>query len=89
MHDLIDETCPPTVYNDCFPDNFQQNEFFESPFSEKELNIAISILKIKSSPGLDKIDYNIIQQFPQNAKIVLLHIYNKIISTGFHSFIVE
>ena len=79
---LIDEICPPTVFNDQFPTNFRDNPFLQAPFSESEFDIVITSLKIKSSPGLDKIDFNIIHHFPKEALSVLLLIYNQICQSG-------
>ena len=74
--------CAPPVFHNSFPTNFQVNEFWSSPFSERELNTAISSLKIKSSLGLDKIDNNIISHFPDEARSALLKIYNDLMSSS-------
>ena len=76
LHELVLEMCPTTVFQDNFPAGFGPNQFLEAPFSENELKIAISSLKTKSSPGLDKIDNNIINHFPDEARSALLKIYN-------------
>lgn len=48
----------------------------------EELNFAIEQSKIKSSPGLDKIDYRIIKKFSPLGRHTLLEIYNKILEKG-------
>ena len=34
LNSLIEEICPPTVFNDQFPTNFRDNPFLQAPFSE-------------------------------------------------------
>ena len=75
-HELFLEMCPTTVFQDNFPVGFRPNQFLEGPFSKNELEIAISSMKTESSPGLDKIDNNIINHFPDEARSALLNIYN-------------
>lgn len=82
LHSLVDELYPPIVFHDNFPSNFDNNPFLESPLSLSELSIVIKSCKTKSSPGLDKIDYNIIQHFPEESLPPLLSIFNRIISSG-------
>lgn len=50
------------------------------PFVEEELNAVLNNLKLKSSPGLDNMDYKIIFNFPTSARSLLLKIYNRIFS---------
>lgn len=82
LHSLVDELYPPTVFHDDFPVDFDNNPFLEASFTISELTTAIKSCKTKSSPGLDKIDYNIIQHFPDIALSTLLSIINRIISNG-------
>lgn len=82
LNDIIKDMCPPTTFFNSFPDNFQQNQFLSSNFSITELNIAISATKIKSAAALDKFNNVIIQKLPSEAKLILLDIFNQIISTG-------
>ena len=82
LHTLAEEMLPPTVFLDSFPENFQKNEFLEAPFTEAELSIALTSVKTKSSPVLDKIDNNILLQFPDEVKITLLSIYNETYLSG-------
>ena len=79
LHLLTKDMCPsgtsPTASYDFHPENFHNNAFLEAPFNKKELLMAISALKVKSSPGLDKVENRIIQNFPDSAKTILLDIY--------------
>lgn len=54
------------------------------PFVEEKLNAVLNNLKLKSSPGLNNIDYKIISNFPTSARFLLLKIYNRIFSD--HAF---
>lgn len=71
-----------------FPSISFSNHNFEPSldlsFSQIELEAACRTPKIKSSPGLDGIDYRIIRAFPDNAKEILLTIFNRIFVS--HSF---
>lgn len=48
------------------------------PFVVEELNVVLSNLKLRASPGLDNIDYKIISNLPDSARSFLLKLYNKI-----------
>jgi len=50
------------------------------PLSKMEYDIALSSIKLRSAPGLDQIDYQIIFSLPD--KYALLRIYNGILSEG-------
>ena len=54
----------------------QQNEFFDSHFTSAEFNIALDHKNIKSAPGMDGIDYEILKNLPIKFKLLLLDIYN-------------
>lgn len=51
-----------------------QDDFLDHPYSEEEMSVVINNLKVKSSPGLDNIDYKIIKNIPPMCRCVLLHI---------------
>lgn len=53
-------------------------------FIQTELEVALRTPKLKSSPKLDGIDYKIIRALPNNAKEILLIVFNRIFI--FHSF---
>ena len=86
LHLLAEDMCPsgtsPTASYDFHPENFRNNAFLEAPFNKKEVSMAISALKVKSSPGLDKVENRIIQNFPDSAKTILIDIYNAFIASG-------
>lgn len=82
LQELTIEMCPPTTFHDSFPENFNSNNFLEAPFNISEFNMAISSLKLKSSPGLDKINNKIILELPTESRLVLLDIFNNILSSG-------
>jgi len=52
------------------------------PFTETELNIAVSNLNFKSAPGLDQLDYKVILSLPYEYRQTLVQIYNNIFSEG-------
>jgi len=39
-------------------------------------------MKLKSAPGLDQVDYNIISSFPENFASLFLQLFNSILSEG-------
>ena len=82
MIGLIPSICPPSCH---FP-NFQNILFSHtqlySPFSLPELNLAISLGKTSSAPGLDKIDFNIISHLPQSIRSLLVSSFNRFFQDG-------
>jgi len=52
------------------------------PFTLPEYDAAVNSMKLKSAPGLDQVDYNIISSFPENFASLLLQIFNSILSEG-------
>jgi len=54
----------------------------ESPLTSTEYYAALNSMKLKSSPGLDQVDYNIISSFPEKFVFLLLQLFNKILSEG-------
>ena len=55
----------------------EENEFFDTPFTFLEFNTFLNSRKKDSAPGLDGIDYEILQQMPIKFKLLLLDIYNE------------
>lgn len=60
----------------------QMNHELEVPLSFEELNYALSKVNLKSSPGKDKINYEIIEHLKENFKRVLLDIFNDLLFEG-------
>jgi len=59
-----------------------ENEILDDPLNwdirSEELNRAIRMIRKKSSPGKDGIDYETIRNFPEQIKTIYLRILNKI-----------
>jgi len=53
-------------------------DFLVLPFSPEELDLVLSFVNVKSSPGLDNIDYFIIKKFFNLDRVFLLRIFNSI-----------
>lgn len=72
--------------------NHNHCSIFNFPFSIQEFEAIIKKLRIKSSPGLDQIDYSIISSLPTSYYNILLSILNELLDKGFfpdswtHSF---
>lgn len=49
---------------------------FDHPFTMRELTSVIKSFKKRSSPGLDRIDYSIIDDLPEKYLLILLNIFN-------------
>lgn len=58
-----------------------QNPFLDLTFNMQELKFVLDNLNIKSSPGLDNIDYKIISNLPDSALCILLDLYNDLYRT--------
>lgn len=52
--------------------------FMDQPFSHEKLDWALQSLNVKSSPGIDRVDYHIIKKLPPIGKSALLKIYNQL-----------
>lgn len=73
----IQKTCPPWACTD--PEwipNCPENQFFDEPFNFIEFNVALENANNHSSPGMDGIDYEILQKLDIKFKLLLLDIYN-------------
>ncbi|XP_070153690.1 uncharacterized protein [Polyergus mexicanus] len=83
----INSLCPPSalhrVYSSLgdFPPGYSCR-MFDSPFTLGELLSVIRNAKIRSSPGLDQIDYNMISALPMEYLRILLDIYNELLEDG-------
>lgn len=84
----ISSICPPSSLHLTYsslqelPQNSTQCHSFFSPFFCREFCSVLSDLKIKSSPGLDQIDYKIITSLPESYLDLLLDILNEILTAG-------
>lgn len=58
--------------------------FLDLPFSELEFSTVIESLRIKASPGLDRIDYLIVKKLPNSAKTFLLNLFNSMFEHKFY-----
>jgi len=58
------------------------NRKLKKSFLEVKLNTAIKNTKLRSAPGIDQIDYNVISSLPCEHLNLLLKIYNSILSEG-------
>jgi len=58
------------------------NSNLDKPFQEIEMDTAIQNMKLKSAPGMDQIDYNVISSLPREYLKLLLKIYNNILHEG-------
>ena len=74
----LDKICPAWVPSNLnYFANCEHNNFLETNFNFRELNLAINSCNKKSSPGLYGIDYNIIDKLPIKYKLILVDIYNE------------
>ncbi|CAG5096777.1 Protein of unknown function [Cotesia congregata] len=82
---MIGELCPSWVPNNrpCLVSDIA-DPFLDSTFTKEELSFALADVKLSSSPGLDGIDYKMIVQLPNEAKLVLLELLNQIFTSQDH-----
>lgn len=74
---LIDSLCPPWApvsFPNLTPSG--ENPFLDLPFSLNEREFALASVNSYSSPGIDNIDYCVLQHFSLFSKASLLHLYN-------------
>jgi hypothetical protein len=75
-NDASDSTTESMVKGSCHIVNFLSPEIQESILpTPKEIKLIIRKLKIKKSPGLDKINNILLKKLPQKAIIFLMHIF--------------
>lgn len=81
VKDMIGELCPSWVPNSR-PRLVSDiaDPFLDSTFTKEELIFALPDVKLSSNPGLDGIDYKMIFQLPDEAKLLLLELFNQIFS---------
>ena len=79
----LDKISPPWCASnpDSLPDCVE-NEFLSMAFTYSEFNLALNSKKSNSSPGMDSIDYIILQELPIKYKLILLDIMNEMYSTS-------
>ena len=74
----LEKLCPAWVETD--PTSIprcQNNEFFDSMFTFLEFNVALDSKNAKSSPGMDGINFEILQRLSYKFKLLLLDIFNE------------
>lgn len=77
VNNLIDEISPPSVNSERPDFDYMGGDhFLDLPFSSDELEYAINSGKPNSAPGPDGIDYQAIRNLPDNAREILLGLYN-------------
>uniref|UniRef100_A0ABD2XMY4 Reverse transcriptase domain-containing protein n=1 Tax=Trichogramma kaykai TaxID=54128 RepID=A0ABD2XMY4_9HYME len=95
LHDkakeTLDDLCTPKNATLCSPINIDtdsnqsaltKDHFLAELFSYEEITLAINSSNLKSSPGVDKISYEILSSLPEFYIRVLLDILNDIYQTG-------
>lgn len=60
----------------------EENTFLSSQFTFSEFNLALDSKKIQFSPGINGLDYELLQRLPINYKLILLDIYNEMYRTS-------
>ena len=84
---IAEFSCPIPFVNNipsdseiCSNSNYSNldNSFLNSPFSIEEVSFTIKSFKSKSTPGLDKINYLILQNLPASFLQMLLLVFNDI-----------
>ena len=79
----LDKICPPWAPTspNAFPVS-QSNDHFESQFTFLEFNVALEDKKKNSAPGLDGIDFEVIDSMATKFKLLLLNIFNHMYSSS-------
>lgn len=79
----LNKLSPPWVSTDHqYLPNCQQNEIFDEHFFFVEFNRVLDSGRINASPGLDGLDYEILQNLPTKFKLILLDIFNEMYAKG-------
>ncbi|XP_024883727.1 uncharacterized protein LOC112462272 [Temnothorax curvispinosus] len=80
--------CPPSCNSEPLniPDNSASTpdtlSWMDSVFQFQEFEAALDSVKVKSSPGFDRIDYQIIKSLPSSLQKLLLRILNNLFLEG-------
>ena len=75
---MLNKISPPWVQTDPYwIPSCDENEFLNCQFDFVEFNIALESKNKKSSPGIDGIDFDIIDRLPLKYKLLLLDIFNE------------
>jgi len=87
VQNTINSLCPPFAFHQAFSSmkDFPQNyscKILDHPFSKVELTSVIRFLKIRSSPGLDRVDNRMLSLLPDEYLEILLDIFNHIFDSG-------
>ena len=80
--DLTNTNITHTVEENDNNDIDNQNHLLDTPFSYEELINALCYANTKSSPGIDKIDYTILNFLTEPLKRILLDLYNDLYHNG-------
>lgn len=62
------------------------NDFLDSRFSFFEFNVALDSKNIKSAPGMDRIDFDILKELFTKYKFLLLNIFNNIFDNNDYTY---
>lgn len=86
MEQFISEFCP-NLSEDYTPPpppelSFKNSDTLEKKITDREFKAALPSTKKESSPGLDKINYKLIDKLPESYKQILLSIFNKLMEEG-------
>lgn len=83
INEALDKISPPwCCTNPEWLPNCNENEFLSSSFNFMEFNIALDSRNMCSAPGIDGIDYEIIQKLPIKYKLILVDIFNEMYESG-------
>lgn len=87
IRDLINSLCPPSALHALYPSindlpNVYSCPIFDEPFTSSEFATVISSLKVRSSPGLDRLGYDHISLLPDFYFPFLLDIFNELFTEG-------
>ncbi|XP_034938092.1 uncharacterized protein [Chelonus insularis] len=82
VRQAISSLCPPWASTSIPQLQDYGDEFLDLPFLMEELEYALAFVRVRASPGIDKIDYRILRELPMIAKQELLRLFNEIFSTG-------
>lgn len=79
----LDKICPPWVPTnpDIYPTS-AECDHFETQFSFLELNVALEDKNMNSAPGMDGVDFEVIDSMPIKFKLLLLDIFNHMYATA-------